>query len=129
MARSPYPDLYHRLVANTAEPENAQACWCWTAKRDRWGYGRLNVYVPGLGGVATLMAHISLWVWMETSPVSVDEFYLYYQEFVASGLELDHLCVTPNCVYPGHHEAVTASVNCQRRNARRDADLGFSPTA
>jgi len=124
MARSPYPTLHLRLVANTAEPASDNGCWPWTSKRDRWGYGRLNVYVPGLLAVVTVQAHLALFVRLEAAPADMDEFWLAYLELRHSGLELDHLCVTPNCIHPDHHEPVTASENCQRRDARRAK--GFS---
>lgn len=119
MARSPYADLFTRLVANTAEPENGQACWLWTSKRDRSGYGRVNVYVPGLGAAVILMAHIVAYVTHEGRPADADEMWLMYQEFVASGLELDHLCRMPACIYVDHHEPVTPAENCRRRDERR----------
>ena len=119
MPRSPYPTLFTRLVANTEEPENERACWVWTGKRDRWWYGRLNVYVPGLAKVVTVMAHIAAWVTHAVAPLDADEFYLAYQEFVTSGLELDHLCEMPACIFIDHLEPVTPSENCKRRDARR----------
>jgi len=116
---SPYTNLYERLVANTAEPINSNACWPWTARTGRGGYGRVDIYVPGLGRNVTLQAHIALFVLTEASPVSVDEFYLAYLELAASGLELDHLCNFTDCIYPGHMEPVTPKVNCVRREERR----------
>jgi hypothetical protein len=113
--RSPYANLYCRLVANIYEPDNEQSCWIWKAKYGKGFYARVNVYVPGLGEVITLMAHIALWVWLQVSPRSVDEFYLAYLEFTNSGLELDHLCRVTPCIHPDHVEPVTPSVNCQRR--------------
>lgn len=113
--RSPYSTLRERLVANTAEPENDRACWVWTAKRDRHGYGRLNVYVPGLGKAATLMAHIALWVWDEAGCRSADDLWLAYQEFVNSGLELDHLCRVRSCANADHLLPATPVENCARR--------------
>lgn len=121
MATSPYRDLFHRLVANTADPEWSGGCWPWLGKRDRWYYGRVNVYVPGLGRMVILMAHICAWVWLEAECTSADELYLAYQELQASGLELDHLCSEPTCISPDHHEPVTGSENCKRRNQRAGA--------
>lgn len=46
-----YESLYARLVANTAEPENAQACWTWTGPTRRHGGGdrpALSLRVPGV---------------------------------------------------------------------------------
>lgn len=46
-----YPDLFSRLLANSAESEDrfyqGTPCWCWTGSstcRRNW-YGRINVYV------------------------------------------------------------------------------------
>ena len=117
--KSPYISLYHRLVSNIHEPENEQACWVWSRKRGMGGYARFQLYVPGMGGCVTLMAHIALYVWMEARPDSTDEFYRCYREFIASGLELDHLCVCPPCINPDHTEPVTPSVNNVRKFERR----------
>lgn len=113
---SGYPNLYARIVTNTAEPEDEQDCWLWLRHTDRWGYGRLNVYVPGLKKRVKMMAHIVAFLSVHSEPESVDELALQYQSFVHSGLEVDHLCVQPGCCNPNHHEAVTASENCKRRN-------------
>jgi hypothetical protein len=118
-ARSPYLNLYDRLVANTAEPLNAQQCWVWTGKRGKGGYPRFNLYVPGLGTEITLMAHIALWVWLEARPESVDAFYLCYLEFTASGLELDHMCVCTDCIFVDHLQPVTSSMNNVLKFQRR----------
>lgn len=112
---SPYANLFTRLVANTDEPEWSGGCWAWAAKRDRWGYGRVNVYIPGLQKVVILMAHICAWVWLEAKCTCADELYLAYQELQASGLELDHVCVVPTCINPDHHDPVTPAVNNQRK--------------
>lgn len=119
MPRTPYAGLWERLVANTSEPENDQACWLWTGKRDRLWYGRLNVYVPGLQATVTVMAHVATYITHAAAPQNADEFWLAYLELQRSGLEVDHLCVNPQCVSVDHLEAVTPSENCQRRNARR----------
>lgn len=37
---------------------------------------------------------------------------------IPDGLELDHLCVTPTCVFPGHVEPVTHAENQRRIRAR-----------
>lgn len=124
--RGAYPNLYARLVANTHEPISDQACWPWSGKRDRWGYGRVNVYVPGLGKVVTLMAHIATWVWLEAECTNADDLWLAYQELQASGLELDHTCEHEGCIHPEHTEPVTGAVNCQRRDERARAAKGFS---
>ena len=119
MARSPYDSLFTRLVANTAEPENDRACWLWQGQRDHWWYGRLNIWVPGLGRSVKVMSHLALWLCIHASPANADEFWLAYIELAASGLELDHLCEMPHCCNPDHLEPVTPSENCKQREARR----------
>jgi len=124
--RGTYPTLFTRLMANTAEPENEQACWSWIGKRDRWAYGRLNVYVPGLARVVTVMAHIAAWVCVHSAPASANEFWLAYAELQASGLELDHVCMMPPCLNVDHLEPVTPSENCKRRDARKNERISFA---
>jgi hypothetical protein len=106
-----YDNLWLRLMANTADPDNEQSCWIWEAKRDRGGYGRVNVYVPGLGAVVILMSHIAAWCWLEARCESADDLYLAYLEFRSSGLELDHRCVTPCCIRPDHLLPITGPEN------------------
>ena len=65
-----YTNLFERLVSNTHEPENDQACWFWKCKVDRHCYGRINVYVKGLGTETTLQAHVALWVWLHASAMT-----------------------------------------------------------
>jgi hypothetical protein len=117
--RSPYPNLWARLVANTSEPQSEQDCWRWTARTDREGYGIINLYVPGLRRNATLKAHLLLYVWLESGARTPDDLFLAYKEQAASGLELDHLCTERWCVFPDHLELVTGQQNSQRRGARR----------
>lgn len=116
---SPYPHLFARLVANTSEPVSDQACWPWIGRRDRWGYGRVNVYVPGLGKVVTLMAHVAAWVWVEAGCTCADDLWLAYQELQISGPELDHGCENASCICPDHTDPVTHSENMQRMQERR----------
>lgn len=117
MPRSPYDNLFQRLIANTHEPANELGCWVWKRRCDRWGYARLDVYIPGLGRVKTLMAHIVAYVWLNWRCSTADEMYLGYIELIASGLELDHGCNNESCINPDCMEPVTPAVNCQRREA------------
>lgn len=119
MPRSPYANLWERLVANTSEPDNGQQCWRWTARLDREGYGIIDLHVPGLGKNATLKAHLLLYIWLESGARTSDDLFLAYKEHSASGLELDHLCGEQWCCNPDHLELVTGSENCRRRDARR----------
>ncbi len=94
-----YASMYERLVANTAEPENAQACWLWTGKTDRSDYGRLNTCGEGSKTV-TLMAHVAMAA-------------IFFE--IPEGHQVDHLCRSRPCINPDHLEPVTASENCRRR--------------
>ena len=120
-----YESLFQRLVAGLHEPANEQACWLWSRKTDRQGYGQLNVWVPGLGRAVTMKAHIALWLQYAASDArSADDLYLAYLTHSASGLELDHLCVNPGCCNPDHLELVTGAENTRRAHERR---LNFRP--
>lgn len=118
MAYRPYTNLAHRLVSNTHEPDNDQACWLWTRHTDRWGYGRLNIYVDGAN--VKVQAHVALWVWLEAAPESIEEFWTAYLMVTTSRLQLDHCCVNPTCINPGHLELVTHAENMKRRDERRN---------
>ena len=117
-----YRDLYDRVVSNSVpEYESAEACWNTTVKtRCRYGYGRMSLYVPGLGKQFKITIHVAMFVMMESGARSPDEVYLEYLSYRCSGLEGDHLCVNSKCCNPGHLEAVTASENCRRRETQRN---------
>ena len=55
-----YGSLFERLVANTAEPENAQACWTGTGPPRRHGGGdrpALSMRAPGAGAAGKPKNH------------------------------------------------------------------------
>jgi len=118
MVRSPYDNLFQRLVANTCEPERDGCCWPWKLRLDRWGYARLEVYFPCLGCVKTIMAHIAAWVWLEAECTCADDLWLAYRELQASGLELDHTCENEGCINPDCLELATPVQNCARRDGK-----------
>lgn len=114
--RGTYATLWQRLMANTAEPENEQACWVWLGcKCSAYGYGRTNLYVPGLSDTRALTAHVLAWLLLEVDTPPSDEAYLIAQEVHESGLQLDHLCCNTKCINPDHLELVTAKENTQRK--------------
>lgn len=119
MSANRYTSMWERLVANTHEPGNDQACWVWSAQRDRWGYPRFNVRLPFRPYPVTLMAHLAAYVIAEAPPETPLDFWLAYLELRCSGLELDHTCNNESCIHPDHLDPVTRSVNCQRREQRR----------
>lgn len=120
MARSPYGTPYARLVSRIID--NGDDCWLGDGKMVcRYGYHRMNFWVPGLGRCVALTTHIALWCALESGAQTIDEIYMAYLEFRCSGLELDHTCVEPACRNPAHLEPVTPSENVQRARARRKA--------
>ena len=118
MSSSPYLTPYHRVVTNIDEPINEQSCWPWLKHRDRWGYGRLDVYIPGLKEKKQLMVHLVIWLWLEAECENANDLWLAYREFRESGLELDHTCENEPCCNPDHLEPVTSQINCQLRDRR-----------
>lgn len=123
MSGQRYPNLFTRLVANTHEPENDRACWVWKGQTDGWGYGRFTVRVPGEPYPVKLMAHVAMFCCLYGQPTDTRDFWAAYQEFRASGMELDHLCNNPSCINPDHHDPVTHKINCERRDMRRRANF------
>lgn len=119
--RNTYDNLFQRLVANTHEPAMDTGCWMWKLHCDRWGYARLNVYVPGLGRVVKVMAHIAAWVWLHWECETADDMWLGYCELQASGLELDHGCEREGCINPDCVVPATPVENCARRDANKRA--------
>ena len=69
-------------------------CWLWTARLDKDGYGRYRV------GSSLQQAHRV--AALENGPIP-------------DGYEVDHLYGVRRCVKPEHLEAVTRTVNNQRR--------------
>lgn len=106
------------MLADTSDG----ACWLGDgAMVCRYSYHRMNFWVPGLGRSVALTTHVALWCALQAEVSTIDDIYLAYLEFRASGLELDHTCVEPACRNPDHLEPVTHSVNAQRANDRRHA--------
>ena len=79
----------HRLTA--------RGCWEWTGRRDRDGYGRMQI-----GGRAG-----------RDRPVHIVAYELFHGP-IPSGLQIDHTCRNRACFCPEHIEAVTPVVNCRR---------------
>lgn len=120
--RTPYTNLWERIVAGVHEPENDAGCWLWKHRVDRYGYGIFDFYVPGLGRNATIKTHIASFCWLESNAQSADDLYLAYLEHKHSGLELDHGCVIASCCRPCCLTPVTPSRNmelCHERRQRR----------
>lgn len=115
---SPYLSVWDRLVKTVHEPENEQGCWIGReTKTCKYGYKRINLYVPGLQDRVAVTSHVLLWVCLESGVFSADDLYLAYLEFRESGLTIDHLCYNTGCRNPDHLEAKTFIDNI--RNQRR----------
>ncbi|KKN16463.1 hypothetical protein LCGC14_0975720 [marine sediment metagenome] len=83
-----------------AKVDKSGDCWRWCGYRSKQGYGRLTV------AQKNIYAHR-----------------FAYQLLVGpipKGLQVDHLCLNPSCVNPGHMELVSSGRNTLR---------GFSPPA
>jgi hypothetical protein len=99
------PSLWERLnsFTNQCGPTplhrpDLGACWIFTGAKVGGGYG-----IIALGDGTMRVAH----------RVS----YELYVGPIPEGLVLDHLCVVPACVNPGHLEPVTQRENLRRRDA------------
>lgn len=77
------------------DPCRTDNCMIWTGSKTKGGYGLFGT------GVKVIAAH------------------LFLVGHAPEGLEWDHLCVNPSCIYPKHLEAVTHSVNMRRIYERR----------
>lgn len=101
-----YASLFERLVANTYEPANDQACWLWKGKLHYKGYGQLNARIDGKH--TTLFAHRCMAEIMLERKLEPNE-------------EPDHLCLNRACINPDHLDPVTRKVNNDRRLTRMKA--------
>lgn len=118
--------IHARLVRNSTGPDEngtGRECWTWTGRKDRYGYGLINVYVPFLGRNATLKAHIVSFILFAAADHldCADDLYHAYKFLTESKLQLDHGCVCSSCINPDHVEPETHLRNQQLRVARRKA--------
>lgn len=88
--------MSNHLALDYIERDNGSTtfCWMWQGALNNKGYGLVN------RGKHLKLAHV-----------------LYYENakgLVPTGMELDHLCRTPQCVRPSHLEPVTHTTNMRR---------------
>ena len=110
-----YSTVYQRLVANVDAPANEQGCWCWSRRKGKGGYGRITLWVHGLQHNVDLYAHVVMWIVSHTEARTWDEVYLAALELRYSGLEVNHLCFVPSCLYIDHLELTTPKENAAAR--------------
>lgn len=105
-----YPSLFERLVANTAEPENGQACWNWTGPTRRHGGGdrpSVSIRVPGVAHPRNFNAARVMLEIVEGPPPTPEH-------------EASHLCYGNwLCVCPDHLLRETKQENMARQWSRR----------
>jgi hypothetical protein len=90
-----------------AKIDKTDACWLWTAARDRYGYG-----VIGVGTSRIERAHrVAYTLWVGVIP---------------DGLYVDHMCHNRMCVNPAHLATVTPAQNQENRaGAQRNGRSGI----
>lgn len=112
MKRQRYPNLAARILANTVEDSSLEfckqygACYLWTLCRDRKGYGRLSVRVPGKRYPVLLHVHRVA-------------FEIFTGRKIPDNMTLDHGCEREHCWRPSHLAVVTRSINTHMAWARR----------
>lgn len=80
-----------------AKVDKSGDCWLWLASANRKGYG--HIWLNGRYEQAHRYAYE-----IAVGPIPL-------------GLQIDHLCRTPQCVNPQHLEPVTLEENSRRRRA------------
>lgn len=120
-----YESMLHRLIANTEEPQNDQACWVWTGGCCTRGYGKLNKRVDGRH--VTIRAHREMQQQVDGEFIEVhlddeDPFgpivLLPAPPLHPDEQTIDHLCWNTQCINPDHFEVVTRVENSVRMRAR-----------
>ena len=107
-----YSSILDRLTANSvpADRGHVSLCWEWIGKRDRKGYGRMNVWIPGKGarhvGPHRLALAIKLGVALVELPETADAA---------------HQCHNRACINPDHIELRTRSANVREAIERATA--------
>lgn len=82
------------------------ACWIWTARKDRKGYGQFRVGSKRDGTRRLIFAH---------------QFsFELAGGLIGEGQVVDHVCRNPSCVNPGHLQTITR---------RKNWENGISPAA
>jgi hypothetical protein len=100
-----FPTLEHRLIFNSVLDLDTD-CWIWIGFRDRKGYGMTTVWIAHKR--CTRYAHRL-------------SFELLRGEPIPPGMQVDHECMNPSCINPGHLRLATVSENSSLKYSRRRA--------
>lgn len=95
-----WPSVTVRLLSHIDTSGGADACWPWTSRIDRYGYGKFK--------------------WQRRDRIAHRVAYeLLVGRTIPDDLTIDHLCRTRSCCNPLHMELVTSRENVQRGAAFR----------
>ncbi len=98
----PYTAPIEVRLWNKISPEPNSGCWLWAGayggSPDRRGYGQI-------------------W-WRDRRRMAHRVAYEVWRGPIPDGLQVDHLCRTPECVNPAHLEPVTPTENVRRSSIR-----------
>lgn len=99
-----YRSMEERLIANSVlDPESE--CWIWIGVRGKGGYGRLSMRLPEVKTPRLVYAHRVA-------------FEVFIGEELKPGHHVDHVCVNPSCINPGHLQQVAIIENMSYRGKR-----------
>lgn len=118
-----YESTYERLVANTAEPENDQACWLWTGGLSNSNYGRFSKR-EGARMVKPFAHREMFKQFIPDIELDLDDD-PFGPIVVLPGEELgyddtiEHLCFNKRCINPDHHIVLSRAENTARMQARK----------
>lgn len=100
-----YRNLADRILSNTVM---VGECWCWAGARNRKGYGRITLRVPG--------ARWPVGMWVHRVA-----YELFTGRKIPPGMTLDHrieVCRFKSCWRPEHLEPVSNTENVRRQWTR-----------
>jgi hypothetical protein len=89
----------------SATSRSPRGCWLWEGSSTSTGYGTVRIVTDQS---RPWMVHRAAWAAYSGRPIP-------------DGYEVDHLCNTRNCCYPGHLEPVSHEENMRRAVQRRAA--------
>jgi hypothetical protein len=118
-----YESVYERIVANTAEPENDQACWPWTGGLNNANYGRLSRR-EGDRMVKDLAHREMFKAFIPDIELALDDdpfgpFVVLPGEELTYNDTIEHLCFNRRCCNPDHHVVLSRAENTSSMQARK----------